>query len=117
MGCGGPCSRGRGLLQAVLDLVEPSADAGVVQLAAGSAGGANCSDRLVAQLDWDASAEKHHMRQLGEGRDRIFALGAFGERKRIVLERRGGIGLVKALSSVKAPAPSPRMVAMTAPSA
>src|ERR1700722_6206878 len=83
------------LLQAILDLVDPGADARVVQLAAGGAGAANRADRLVAQLDWHAAAEKHHMRQLAERRDRILAFGALGEGERIVLERRGGVGLVE----------------------
>src|ERR1700722_2746221 len=93
----------RSLLQAILDLVDPGAGAGVVQLAAGSAGGANRADRLVSQFARPAAAEKHHMRQLAERRDRIFALGPFGERERVAFERCGGIGLIEsAIEGVRA---------------
>ena len=64
------------LLQAILDLVQTRAGAGVVQLGAGSAGGADRPNDFVAELDDHAAAEEHHMRQLGERHQRVL-LGAF----------------------------------------
>src|SRR5580693_3136443 len=94
--------RGR-LLQAILDLVDAGAGAGVVQLAAWSAGGANRADRLVSQLDRHAAAEKHHTGQPGKGLDRILSFGSCREGKRVALERRCGIGLVEsAIERVRA---------------
>src|SRR5271154_5915503 len=82
------------LLQAILDFVEAGARAGIVQLGAGSAGGADRPDDFVAELDDHAAAEEHHMRQLGQRHQRVL-LGAFPQSKRVALERDGGVGLVE----------------------
>jgi hypothetical protein len=55
--------RHNGLFQLVLDLVQAGAGAGVVEIAARRAGGADRSDHLVTDLDDDASAEQQQMRQ------------------------------------------------------
>src|SRR5262249_17734017 len=56
-------SQSRPLLQLVLDLVQPGAGAGVVEIAARCPRRADRSDHLVADLDHDASAEQQQMRQ------------------------------------------------------
>jgi len=47
----------------------------VVELRARRAGGAYAADDFVAELDHNAAAEEHYMRELGQRRDRILALG------------------------------------------
>src|SRR5271169_5068019 len=71
-----PNSLRRFLLQAILNFLQAGVRAGVVQLGARSAGGADRPDDFVAELDDHAAAEKHHMRQLRERHQRIL-LGAF----------------------------------------
>jgi hypothetical protein len=60
---GGPA---RPLLELVLNLVQPGAGTGFVEIASRRPGGANRSDHLVTHFDDDASAEQQQMRQFEE---------------------------------------------------
>ena len=70
------------LLQPIANLVETRMRAIMVELGPGRAGGADSADDFVAQFDDDTTAEQHHMRELGERRDRLRGFTA-GNRRRI----------------------------------
>jgi hypothetical protein len=73
-------------LQPIADLVEPRVRAAVVELGPGRAGYTNGTDDLVTQLDHNAAAKEHDVRQLGERRDRVVAFRAFGQSERVIFE-------------------------------
>ena len=68
--------------------------AAVVELGSRRSGCTDGADDLVALLDHDSAAEEYDMRQLGEGRNRIFALRALSQGQGVALERYAGIRLV-----------------------
>jgi hypothetical protein len=88
------------LSQLVANLVEPRVRTAIVELGARRAARTDGADDLVAKLNHHATTEEHDVRQLGEWRNRILALGTLGQSECIVLNETAVYALSCALSSV-----------------
>jgi hypothetical protein len=63
----------------------------VVKLRLWRSSRADGADDLIAEFDHHTAAEAHHMRQLGERCNRIFAFRALSQREGVVLKRYAGV--------------------------